>query len=123
MERKYPFTSLGLDELTADLYVQDDAYVEAEATKVEQNFFNWMESVFDLAPSQVDYMYSLGPAFAEETGSKVAFNFRQRYPVTMTKGEASTRSIKYIREEAQRTATYVPNEETKHEGGLHFYIS
>jgi len=123
MKQKFPFTPEGVDDMLSTLYAEDDAVIETEAVAVEQNFNPWMEDNFELTSEQVDYMNSLGPIFSEQTGLHLAHAFRHRLPVTLTKGDISSRSYKFIREEQRKTATYAPAEAPIYAESLDFYIS
>lgn len=123
MRQKFPFTPTGVDDKMNALYAQSDVAIEAEAVAVETDCNGWMQDNFDLAPIQVDYMESLGETFSTETGQSLAHAFRNRLPVTMTKGDINTRSYKFIREEHMNTATYAPDEEPVYVESLNYYIS
>lgn len=123
MKQKFPFTPAGVDDRMNTLYAQDDASVELEAQAVESDLFGWTESNFELSSTQVDYMHSLGEIFADDTGAQLAFCFRHRFPVTMTKGEVEARGYKFIRPTQQVATTYAPDREPVLEGSLEVYIS
>lgn len=123
MEHKSPFTPAGVDQRIAHIYAQDDASVEQEALAVETDLFAWMQDNFLLDPSQVAYMLSLGEGFAQSVGQQLAFSFRHRLAVTMTKGDVQQRGYKFIRPKQEVTTTYAPDQEPTISGGLHFYIS
>jgi len=123
MKQKFPFTPVGVNEKVSSLYAEDNAIVEAEAFAVEQNLNLWMEDNFILTSEQLDYMDSLGPVFSEQTGEHLAYAFRHRLPVTLTKGDINSRSYKFIREEQRKSATYTPAVEPIYAESLDYYIS
>lgn len=123
MKQKFDFTPAGVAQKMDQLYAQSPTAIEAEAVAVETDCNAWMESNFDLSQTQVDYMVSLGSTFSSETGDSLAHAFRNRLPVTMTKGDISIRSYKFIRKEHQEAATYAPDEEPEYTECLYFYIS
>ena len=70
-----------------------------EADYVEVNFFDWIINTFTLREDPIVYLYSLGLEFALVNGRMLAYCFRHRLAVTLTKGNIALRSLKFIRRE------------------------
>ncbi|PRD44986.1 hypothetical protein [Sphingobacterium haloxyli] len=121
--QKYPFTPAGVDEKVNDLYAQSSSTIEAEAVAVSSNFFGWTSDNFDLTSDQINYMESLGPAFATENGDDLAFAFRNRLGVTMTKGDVSIRTSKFIRKEKKVSTVSEPTQEEVISGEISYFVS
>lgn len=121
--QKYPFTPAGVDEKMEDLYAQSSSIIEAEAVAVSSNFFNWISHNFDLTGEQINYMESLGSTFATENGDDLAFAFRNRLVVTMTKGEVSIRTSKFIRKEKNVSTVSEPEQEEEISGEINYFVS
>lgn len=121
--KKYPLTSIGVDEKVYDLYHQEDNQVELEADYVEINFFDWTINTFTLREDQIIYLYSLGLEFAQVNGRMLAYCFRHRLAVTLTKGDSSLRSSKFIRREENLSATSEPGQDDVVAGGVNYFIS
>lgn len=123
MKQKFDFTPEGVAQKMDQLYAQSPTAIEAEAVAVETNCNGWIADNFELSPTQIDYMTSLGSTFSIETGDSLAHAFRHRTPVTMTKGDAAVRSYKFIRREHREEVTYAPDAEPEYTETLNFYIS
>ncbi|WP_324760533.1 hypothetical protein [Sphingobacterium thalpophilum] len=121
--KKYPLTSAGVDGKISDLYGQSDTQIESEAIAVESDLYSWMSSNFELRPEQVSYMYALGSEFAVQNGRVLAYCFRHRLGVTLTKGDLALRSSKFIRREENVEVTSQPDQEDQISGGVDYFIS
>lgn len=121
--QKYPFTPQGVDDKIADLYNSAPPEIEAEAVAVSGDFCGWVTNNFDLSGEQITYMQSLGEAFATENGNDLAFAFRNRLAVTLTKGDISIRTSKFIRKEKNVATVSEPQEETTVSGEINYFIS
>ncbi|WP_312788933.1 hypothetical protein [Sphingobacterium sp.] len=121
--KKYPFTSIGVDDKIYDLYQEENDQVELEANYVEVNFFDWVISTFTLTEDQIAYLYSLGLEFALKNGQVLAYCFRHRLTVTLTKGDTALRSSKFIRREENVEATSQPGQDDLITGGVNYFIS
>lgn len=119
----YSFDTQGVDAKMNDLYAKTDAAVEAEAVSVSSDFFAWIILNFYLTEEQIIYMKSLGSAFAESNGNDLAFAFRNRLDVTLTKGDISARTIKFIRKEQNVTTVSEPEQASDVAGSIDYYIS
>lgn len=120
---KYPLTSTGVDQKIYDLYQKDDSQIELEADYVEINFFDWIISTFILTEDQIVYLYSLGLEFALNNGRVLAYCFRHRLEVTLTKGDITQRSSKFIRREENVEVTAQPGQDDLVSGGVNYFIS
>lgn len=121
--QKYPFDPPGVDQKITDLYAKPSAQIEAEAVAVSTNFTGWMTDNFGLTGGQIGYMQSLGEDFATENGNDLAFAFRNRLAVTLTKGDSSARTSKFIRKEQNVTTVSEPEKETTVSGEINYFIS
>lgn len=121
--KKYPLTSSGVDEKMYDLYQKDDSQVELEADYVKVNFFDWIINTFILTEDQIIYLYSLRLEFALRNGQVLAYCFRHRLEVTLTKGDLAQRSSKFIRREENVSATSEPGQDDVVSGGVNYFIS
>ncbi|MBE8722693.1 hypothetical protein [Sphingobacterium pedocola] len=119
----YSFDTQGVDAKMKDLYAKPDAAIEAEAVSVSSDFVAWIVLNFYLTEEQVIYLKSLGPAFAESNGNDLAFAFRNRLDVTLTKGDISARTIKFIRKEQNVTTVSEPEQASDIAGSIDYYIS
>ncbi|GGH14614.1 hypothetical protein FAZ19_07325 [Sphingobacterium alkalisoli] len=119
----YSFDTLGVSAKMNDLYAGTEAEIEAEAVSVSSDFFAWLIFNFYLTKEQIAYMESLGTAFAESNGNDLAFAFRNRLDVRLTKGEISMRTEKFIRKEQNVTSVSLPGQESDVAGSIDYYIS
>ncbi|RZF60245.1 hypothetical protein [Sphingobacterium corticibacterium] len=122
-EKKYPFTPIGVGEKITDLYISPLPEIEAEAVAVSSNFCGWLTNNFDLSAEQISYLQSLGEDFATENGNDLAFAFRNRLAVTLTKGDISVRTSKFIRKEKSVSTVSEPEKETVVSGDINYFIS
>lgn len=121
--KKYEFTPEGVAEKMYDLYNASAIEIELEATYVEDEFHDWMNYNFELTEDQLVYMISLGLEFAVQNGGLLAYCFRNRLQVTLSKGAISQRSSKFIRREESVEVTSQPGQEDIVSGGVEYFIS
>lgn len=120
---KTPFTPEDVNARLDEIRVAADAIVETEAVAVEKDFNLWLYNNFILEASQMEYLKSLGTAFSETTGQRLAQAFRARNKVTMEKGDTQLRTIKFIREEQKKNTTYMADAAPFVEDELVYFIS
>lgn len=121
--QKYPLNEPGVNQQITDLYAKPDSVVEAAADAVSNDFFGWMTDTYELTSEQTQYMESLGDEFATENGRDLALAFRNRLPVTLTKGDISVRTSKFIRKEQNVTTVSEPDQATSITGEIHYFIT
>ncbi|MFN0291596.1 hypothetical protein [Pedobacter helvus] len=117
---KFPFTSLGFDQLQHALYALTNPELEMEAALVREHFDTWISQHFDLTESQLLFLAAIDPKLKAFLAFETSFAMGNRLPILLLKtSTASTpeeEQGKIIRPKSTLAAAW-GNEMTFHASG------
>lgn len=118
---KFPFTSLGFDQLQHALYALTNPELEIEAALVKDHFDAWISKHFDLSESQLLFLAAIDPKVKAFLAFETSFAIGNRLPVLLFKTSTTTtpeeEQGKIIRPKSTLSAAW-GNEITFHASGM-----
>lgn len=78
-----PFTPVGVQAKTAELYALSDQMLQQEAASVRADLRAWLNINFILTAAQVSYIVSMDNQFISYTGDTLGLAFQFRLPVNL----------------------------------------
>ncbi|RYF19636.1 MAG: hypothetical protein EOO42_14005 [Flavobacteriales bacterium] len=124
---KFPFSNAGFQALQQQLYLLNDADLQATANTVFNHFNNWMFENFELSASQVGFIESLNPKMTTLLASQTAMAMVNRLPINLIKPDSQMNTLlrgsKLIRPEAKVAASSEGEEGFEMEGNLNIEIT
>lgn len=87
---KFPFTSLGFDQLQRALYALTNPELEIEAALAKDHFDGWISKHFDLSGNQLLFLAALDPRLKTFLAFETSFAIGNRLPILLVKTSTST---------------------------------
>ncbi|WAC42251.1 hypothetical protein [Pedobacter sp. SL55] len=99
---KHPFTTEGVAAWQLSLQPLNNQQLQELAAQITADFKIWLTQTFELAPSQVSYLYNLNESFLQLAAAQVGFAVANSLPVKLTKPDgAHARGTKLIRDKSK----------------------
>lgn len=83
----FPFTNVGAQQLIEELYDLPQPQLQIEADAAGDDFPAWLQSHFDLSPSQVQYLEQIDQAWIDNAAAETKHALENRLPVELNKQE------------------------------------
>lgn len=107
---KFPFTSLGFDQLQHTLYALNNLELEVEAAFVKNHFDAWISNHFNLSESQLLFLVAIDPKVKAFLAFETSFAIGNRLPILLVKTSTATtpeeEQGKIIRPKSTLSATW-----------------
>jgi len=87
MQTKYPFTTAGMEGLTAELYALPQPQLLIKANALKSDFKLFMSDHFDFSPEQQNDLAQLSASDAVYLGAISGYKLEHRLPIVLIKPE------------------------------------
>jgi|GEM_PF-1613584 len=87
METKYPFTTAGMEGLTAELYALPQPHLLIKSNALKSDFKLFMNDHFDFSASQQNDLAQLSASDAVYLGAISGYKLEHRLPIVLIKPE------------------------------------
>lgn len=85
MNKKFPYTTVGVDQLVAHLYNLPQAQLDQEIRSLLLHYVEWVYTHIDLSAAQLEQLRQLSPAFLFSCQQQIALALQLRLQIRLIK--------------------------------------